>query len=144
MRKATIPVLVFGGLAALALASPVMARDNAVGAGPVKIDTIAGTVREVPAGNPLPGLHIDAKVNGRATDVYIAPEDFAQRYGVKITKGEYIRIVGTLESGDSDVVLAREITTGNYDQARNIFRPTLTIYLRNDQGPLWVEAKPKD
>jgi hypothetical protein len=71
--------------------------------------------------------------------------DFAMRYGVKVSKGEYIRVLGTLQAGDADVVLAREITTGNYDQAHNIFRPTLTIYLRNDEGPLWVESsKPID
>jgi hypothetical protein len=31
----------------------------------------------VPAGNPLPGLHLDAKVKGRVMDIYIAPADFA-------------------------------------------------------------------
>jgi len=140
MRKATIPALVFGGMAAFALAAPAMARDIVLSGGPVKFDTTAGVVREVPAGQPLPGIHIDAKVNGRATDIYIAPVDFAMRYGVKVSKGEYIRVVGTLNAGEADVVLAREITTGNYDAAHNIFRPTLTIYLRNDEGPLWVES----
>jgi hypothetical protein len=31
---------------------------------------------QVPAGNPLHGLHIDAKIKGRMMDVYIAPMDF--------------------------------------------------------------------
>src|ERR1019366_9085331 len=128
MRKATIPALVFGGLAAFAFTVPAMAKDIVLSGGPVKFDAIAGAVREVPAGNPLPGIHVDAKVNGRATDIYIAPTDFAMRYGVKISKGEYVRVAGTLKAGDADVVLAREITTGNYDQAHNVFRPTLTIY----------------
>jgi hypothetical protein len=143
MRKATIPALVFGGLAAFAFAAPAMAKDIVLNpGGAVKFDATAGTVREVPAGNPLPGIHFDAKVNGRLTDVYLAPTDFAVRYGVKVSKGEYVRIVGVQKG---DVVLAREITTGVYDEAHNIFRPTLTIYLRNDEGPLWVESsKPID
>jgi hypothetical protein len=144
MRKATIPALVFGGLAAFAFAVPAMAKDIVLSAGPVKFDAIAGAVRDVPAGNPMPGIHIDAKVNGRAMDIYIAPMDFAVRYGIKVSKGEYVRIVGTLQAGETDVVLAREITTGNYDQGHNVFRPTLTMYLRNDEGPLWAEAKPID
>lgn len=137
MRKQTIAAVVLG-IAGLALTSPAFARDNGSDPGaPVKFDTTVGTIREVPEGNPLPGLHIDAQVNGRVTDIYIAPLGFANRYGVKVAKGEYVRVVGTTPSGQNDTVLAREITTGNYDRSHAIFRPTQTIYLRNDQGPLW-------
>jgi hypothetical protein len=59
----------------------------------------------------LPGIHFDARVNGRAADIYIAPTDFAVRYGVSVSKREYVRIAGALEAGDTDAVLAREITT---------------------------------
>jgi hypothetical protein len=145
MRKATLGTMVLCGLAGLALAAPAMAKDVVLPGGLIKFDASVNAVRTVAAGNPLPGLHIDAKVNGHETDIYIAPADFATRYGVKVAKGDYVRIVGSMRTGDVDSVLAREISTGLYDAAHNIFRPTLTIYLRNDEGPLWVEAtKPID
>ena len=144
MRKATLGTMVLCGLG-LALAAPAMAKDVVLPGGQVRFDASVNAVRTVPAGNALPGLHIDAKVNGHETDIYIAPADFAARYGVKVAKGDYVRIVGSLRAGEVDSVLAREISTGLYDAAHNIFRPTLTIYLRNDEGPLWVEAtKPID
>jgi hypothetical protein len=102
-------------------------------------------VREVPAGKPLPGLHIDARVNGHSTDIYLAPVEFVVRYELKVAKGDYVRILGFTTPASGDVILAREVTTGLYDERHNIFRPTLTIYLRNDDGPFWVEnTKPID
>jgi hypothetical protein len=146
MRKETIGAIVLCGLAGFAFAAPAAAKDIVFSPGAlVKFDVSVNAVREVPAGNPLPGLHIDAKVNGRATDIYLAPVDFAIRYGVKVAKGDYLRIVGFTLPGAPDTILTREITTGLYDAAHNIFRPTLTIYLRNDDGPFWVENnKPID
>ena len=143
MRKETIGALVLFGLAGFALAAPAAAKDIGVAPGAqVRFDTTVSAIHEVPAGNALPGLHIEAKVNGRATDIYLSPMDFAVRYGVKVAKGDYVRIAGTAQG---DTVLAREITTGLYDERHNIFRPNLTIYLRNDDGPFWVEtSKPID
>jgi hypothetical protein len=49
-----------------------------------------------------------------------------------------VHIVGTeVKSGDTDVVLAREIDTGLYDNRTGAFRVTLTVYLRIDDGPFW-------
>jgi hypothetical protein len=93
-------------------------------------------VREVPVGNPMPGLHLQAKVKGRMTDIYIAPVDFAAKCGVKVSKGDQVHIVGSqMRSGEADVVLAREITIGSYANG--------TYYLRNDDGPLWEETVPQ-
>lgn len=143
MRKETIGAMIVFGLAAFL--TPLTAKDIVFTPGvAVRFDATVLAVREVPAGNALPGLHVDAKVNGRATDIYLAPVEFAMRYGVKVAKGDYVRIVGYPTAASSDVILAREITTGLYDRAHDIFRPTLTIYLRNDDGPFWVEAKPID
>jgi hypothetical protein len=137
--------MVLLGLAGLAFAAPAAKDITVLPGGQVRFDTSVNAIREVPAGNPLPGLHIDVKVNGHAEDVYISPVNFAMRYGVKVAKGDYVRIVGSATAGDPDTILAREITTGLYDPAHNVFRPTLTIYLRNDEGPLWVETtKPID
>jgi hypothetical protein len=71
-------------------------------------------------------------------NIYISPMDFAVKYGVKVLKGDYVHIVGTqVKSGETDVVLAREISTGSIDKRTGIFREDMTIYLRNDEGPLW-------
>jgi len=97
-------------------------------------------VREVPVGNPMPGLHVDAKVKGRMMDIYIAPMDFVAKYGVKVAKGDEVRVVGTqTRLGEAEVVLAREITTGSYDNRAGMFHADLTVYLRNDDGPFFQE-----
>lgn len=126
--------VVLCGLAGSALAIPAFAAENAA----IDIHTTVTGVREVPAGNPLPGLHVDAKVKGRVLDIYIAPMDFVKKYDVKVAKGEDVHIIGTEEAeGDADVVLTREITTGAVDKRTGIFHENMTIYLRNDAGPLW-------
>jgi hypothetical protein len=127
------------GLAGFALAMPVTAKDDVVNNGvAVDIHTTVSAVREVPAGDPLPGLHIDAKIKGRVTDIYIAPLDFVKKYDVKVSKGQDVHIVGTeAKEGDAEVVLTREITTGSIDRRTGIFHENMTIYLRNDEGPLW-------
>lgn len=131
--------VVLCGLAGFALAVPAAAKDDVVNSGvAVDIHTTVSAVREVPAGDPLPGLHIDAKIKGRVTDIYIAPLDFVRKYDVKVSKGQDVHIVGTeTKEGDADVVLTREITTGALDRRTGIFHENMTIYLRNDEGPLW-------
>ena|ERR1035438_1243399 len=131
--------VVLCGLAGLALAVPAAAKDDVVNNGvAVDIHTTVSAVREVPAGDPLPGLHIDAKIKGRLTDIYIAPLDFVRKYDVKVSKGQDVHIVGTeAKEGEADVVLTREITTGALDRRTGIFHENMTIYLRNDEGPLW-------
>ena len=136
MTREMWKVILFG-VAAFGLTLPAAAKDAEPGAG-VDVHTTVNAVRDVPAGNPLPGLHIDAKVKGRLVDIYIAPMDFVRKYEVKVAKGEDVHIVGTeVKEGDADVVLAREITTGALDRRTGIFHENMTIYLRNDEGPLW-------
>jgi hypothetical protein len=131
--------VVLCGLAGFALAVPAVAKDIVINnSAAVDVRTTVSAVREVPAGNPLPGLHFDAKVKGKTMDIYLAPLDFAVKYDVKVRKGDEVHIVGTeVQSGDADVVLAREITTGSIDKRTGIFHEDMTIYLRNDAGPLW-------
>jgi hypothetical protein len=104
----------------------------------VQFQTTVAAVRVVPEGNPLPGLHLDAKVKGRLVDIYIAPMSFVARYGVKVAKGDFAEIEGTQIQDD---VLAKSITTGVYDKVRAVFHPDLTIYLRDESGPFWVEER---
>jgi hypothetical protein len=132
--------VVLCGLAGFALTLPAAPKDVTWNPGAlVDVQITVGALREVPAGNPLAGLHLDAKAEGRVMDIYIAPTDFAAKYGVKVSKGEYVHIVGMqVKSGDEDVVLARAITTGSVDKRTGIFHENMTIYLRNDGGPLWL------
>jgi len=142
MRKQTVGIwkVALCGLAGFALAAPAVAKDAAIGDA-VDVHTSVSAVRQVPAGDPLPGLHIDAKVKGRTLDIYIAPLDFVAKYDIKIAKGQDVHIVGTevkgSEGSDADVVLGREITTGSIDKRTGQFHENMTIYLRNDAGPLW-------
>jgi hypothetical protein len=138
MKKGTM-LTVFFGVAGLALAGTGGPKEPVLNpGGPVDFLTTVIAIREVPAGNPMPGLHIDAKVNGRALDIYIAPMDFVMKFGIKVNKGSDVHIVGAMvKGGETDLVLAREIETGIATSAG--FRPKLTIYLRNDDGPFWVD-----
>src|SRR4051794_15255709 len=122
------------GLAGYAIAKDIPVVNPA---GAVDFIANVSAVRVVPAGNPLPGIHLDANVKGHALDIYISPADFAAKYDVKVAKGDDVRIVGT-QSGD--VVLARELNIGSYNKVNNLFRTKLTVYLRNDDGPFWVEV----
>jgi hypothetical protein len=131
--------VVLCGVAGFALAAP------AISTPAVAVDFYAtvNAMREVPYGAPLPGLHLDATVKGQTTDIYIAPMNFIIRYDIRINKGEYLHVIGTqIQAGHAEVVLAREITSGLYDQRTGAFRPTLTVYLRNDAGPLWDDYIP--
>ena len=129
MKNLRIRILALGGMAAMALAGMVWAQGA-----PVEFTTVVTGTHVVPEGNPLPGLHVDAKLKGQSVDIYIAPMHFVSKYDVKVAKGEEAEITG-VQSGD--VVLAREITTGVVSPKDGKWRPNMTIYLRNDAGPLW-------
>ena len=125
------------GLAGVALTVPAAAKDINVNNGAVDVHTTVSAIRQAPAGDPLPGLHVNAKVKGRMVDFYIAPMDFVTKYDVKVEKGQDVHLVGTEANGNPDVVLTREITTGAVDKRTGIFHENMTIYLRNDEGPMW-------
>ena len=127
--------VVICGVAASFLTLPAMARDNGT---PVDVHTVITGIHEVPAGSPLPGIHAEAKVNGKMVDIYIAPSDFVKRYDIRVAKGDEVHLIGTeTAEGDADLVISREITKGTLDRRTGIFRENMTYYLRNDAGPLW-------
>ncbi len=128
--------VVICGVAASALTLPAIARD--LGGAPVDVRTVITGVHEVPAGSALPGLHAEAKIKGKVVDIYIAPMDFVKKYDIQVNKGQEVHLIGTeTAAGDADTVLGREITIGTIDKRTGIFRENMTIYLRNDAGPLW-------
>ena len=97
----------------------------------------AAEINEVELGNPLAGLHLEAKMKGGKTDIYVGPTDFAERYAMVFNKGDQIHVLGSkVMGGASDVILAREITIGKYDRSFQ-FVPVTTLYMRNDEGPFW-------
>jgi len=118
------------GWAAFAMAAPFPAGDGVVDATATVI-----RVREAPPGSALPGIHLEAKINGRTSDVYLAPAGFLEEFGMTFRAGDDVHIVGSrTRVGETDVVLAREIAVGASDRR--------TLYLRDDHGPFW-EGKPK-
>ena len=130
----------------LALVAPALAKDKTIMWTPgttIDFMTTVNGVREVPVGMPMPGIHLDVVVDGHALDVYLAPTDFCTKFDIKVAKGESVMLVGTLKApamGERDVMLAREISTGVF--RGGFFKPTLTVYLRNDDGPFWIEPTP--
>lgn len=131
--------LVLCGLTAFAVAVPGVAKDLvATSSVAIDVETTVVALHQAPAGSPLPGLHMEAAIKGRLMDIYISPADFAAKYGLRLSKGDYVHIVGTeVKSGESDVVLAREITTGSVDRKSGTFHEDMSLYVRNDAGPLW-------
>jgi hypothetical protein len=128
--------VVICGVAASALTFTAAARDN--GGAAVDVHTTITGVHEVPAGGALPGLHAEAKVKGKVVDIYIAPMDFVKKYDVQVKPGQEVHLLGTeTVEGAEEVILGREITTGALDKRTGIFHENMTIYLRNDEGPLW-------
>ena len=113
-----------------ALPSPTWAKDQPVVAGVatmVDFETNISGVRNVPAGNPMPGVHVDAKVNNRTTDLYLGPASFLADCGMSLSKGDLVQIVGTISrSGEVDVVIVYQITS-----ARSISRPRLLQFSRS-------------
>lgn len=134
MRRQSIRALLLLGTAGFSLASPVAAKDHATAsdaATPVDFYATVSAVREVSAGNAMPGLHLDAKIKGRMTDIYVAPMDYLAQYEIHFAKGDDVHVVGSrTKTGEPDVVLAREIAVGVYNRR--------TLYLRDDAGPLWA------
>jgi hypothetical protein len=138
-----ISTLIVCGIAGIALALPVNGQNPGTSSSPGAAVTFSGTViavREVAAGKPLEGLHADVKVDKATLDVYVAPMGFVRKYGIKVSKGEELNVTGTqTKLGGGEVVLAREITSGFTDARTGRFHKDVTVYLRNDIGPMWID-----
>jgi len=125
--KRVLRCFAFLELTVLVMAAPVPAGEKTV-------DTTATVigVREAPASSALPGIHLEAKLDGRDTDIYLAPAGFLEEFGMTFRTGDDVHIVGSrTRVGGLDVVLAREVAVGVSDRR--------TLYLRDDHGPFWNE-----
>jgi hypothetical protein len=130
-QHASVRMILSVSLAIALLSGCFVAPASTKSATTVDFDATVISVREVLAGSPMPGIHLDAKVNNRMTDIYLAPASFLAACGASFSKGDAVSVVGSIgKSGDVDLVLAREIRSG-----------MVTLYLRNEEGePLWPGA----
>ena len=94
-------------------------------------DTLVTGVREVPRTRALPGLHLDAKVNGHVTDIYVAPMAYLGDVGMSFSKGDEVMVTGSVTRINGiDYLLTSEITLGR-----------MTLCLRAGNGtPVWDPA----
>lgn len=71
-------------------------------------------VSEVPAGQPLEGVHVTVQTKTGNVQVYLAPRNFLSFLKTNFAVGDYIEVTGShVRSGDTDVVLAREFNAGH-------------------------------
>jgi hypothetical protein len=98
---------------------------------------IVTAVREVPAGQPLEGVHLTIKNKTTTMEIYVAPLSFLKFLRANFVVGNDLDVVGSkVRTGAMEVILAKEINDGKS-----------TIELRNGYGAeAWknwgVEADP--
>jgi hypothetical protein len=80
---------------------------------PAVVSGVVSAVSEVPAGQPLEGVHVMVKTKTGNVEVYLAPRNFLSFLKVNIAVGDFIEVTGSeVKSGNADVVLAREVDDG--------------------------------
>jgi hypothetical protein len=97
-------------------------------AGEIDINGTVVSVREVPRGNPLSGLHLVVSTQSGEIDSYLGPADFVKEFDVTFSKGDTVNIIGSrVTFGGARVLLARQVRKGD-----------VCLYLRDDTGyPNW-------
>jgi hypothetical protein len=79
----------------------------------VSVSGVITSVREVPAGQPLEGLHVTLKNKAESCDVYVGPKEFLKFLKTSFSTGEVIDVAGSrVKNGAADVILAREVSDG--------------------------------
>ena len=103
---------------------------------PASVVDISGTVvsvREVPQGSRLGGLHLLVSTETGEIEAYLGPSEFVKEFEITFSKGDDIQIVGSKVSSDGGyLILVREVRKGD-----------IFLYLRDRTGhPNWP-ARPK-
>jgi hypothetical protein len=98
---------------------------------PATVVHVTGTViriYEVPANQPLGGLHLLIGTDTAEIDTYLGPVDFLKEFEIAFTEGNAVEVVGSrVAFGSGHVVLAREARKGE-----------VCLYLRDNSGhPNW-------
>jgi hypothetical protein len=98
-----------------AISIPAMAASDPVynPATVVAVSGVVTNVREVPAGQPLDGVHVAVKTRDGVVDVYLGPKQFMKFLKADVEAGDEIRVMGSrVKSTSGDVILAREVSDG--------------------------------
>jgi len=93
----------------------------------VRFSAVITGARQVAEG-PLPGVHLTAQSKTGVADVYLGPSDFLKIFKTSFPVGAPIQVIGSrVKIGDSETILAREVTEGE-----------TTLTLRDFGGaPVW-------
>jgi hypothetical protein len=107
------------------------AKTNEPAYNPATMVDLEGTitaVRQVPAGNPLEGVHLTVKSKASMVDVYLAPNDFLKIFKTNFPVGANVRVLGSkVNFANADVILSNEVDIG-----------VTEIILRDGSGaPVW-------
>jgi hypothetical protein len=90
------------------------------------------SVREVPRGSPLSGIHLLVSTENEEIDAYLGPADFLKEFEITFSRGDSVQIVGskvTFEGGRT--ILVREVRKGE-----------VFLYLRDHAGhPNWPQRR---
>lgn len=82
----------------------------------VDVDGTIAAVRQVPAGNPMQGVHLTVKTKAAAFDVYLGPADFMRIFKTNFRVGDEVEVSGSkVKSGANYVILTREIEVAGAD-----------------------------
>ena len=99
-------------------APPVLSTQGAPAYNPSMESRLSGVITGVRRVNegPLAGVHItvQSKAKNEVADVYLAPADFLKIFKTDFPAGAYVQVIGArTRVGDTEVVLAREVTEGD-------------------------------
>lgn len=79
----------------------------------VAVSGIVTSVRDVPAGQPLEGVHLTIKNKNTSVEIYLGPRSFLKFLKTNVSVGDDIDVMGSrVKVGTTDVVLAREVDDG--------------------------------
>jgi hypothetical protein len=125
------------GIAALALASPALARGPHGGGGggmydPKTVETLSGEVTAVDTiahGGRSGGVHLTVKTDRETIGVHLGPAWYLDKHTPHIAKGDAIDVEGSRVTYDGKpAIIAREVKKGGE-----------TLTLRNTAGiPAWA------
>ena len=103
-------------LAAFLFSNPANAATNEPAYNPatsVAVSGIVTAVHEVPAGQPLEGVHVTIKNKNASVEVYLGPRSFLKFLKTNVAVGDDIDVMGSrVKLGATDIVLAREVDDG--------------------------------
>jgi len=79
----------------------------------VNVQGIVASVKRIPSGSLLAGVHLTVKSKTDAFDVYLGPSDFLKFLKVSFPVGDQIEVTGSkVKLGNVDLILTRRVDDG--------------------------------